>query len=116
MKKLLIFLTTLLFIGCTNDKSYKTISYKETFNEIMETTIIDVRTKEEYSEGHIESSINIPLDNIESIKYDKDKKIIVYCRSGNRSKQAAMRLIDMGYTNIYDMGGIDAWPYDLVEE
>jgi rhodanese-related sulfurtransferase len=95
---------------------YKKISYEKTFNEITKTIILDVRSENEYKNGHIESSINLPLDKIENIKYNKDTKIIVYCQSGNRSKQAALKLIGMGYTNIYDMGGINDWPYDIVED
>ena len=116
MKKIFIIVVSLFFIGCSSDNSYKTISTKQTFNEITKTIILDVRSEEEYNNGHIESSINLPLDNIEDINYKKDTKIIVYCQSGNRSKQAALKLIDMGYTNVYDMGGITNWPYDIVEE
>ena len=114
MKKLLITISILLLVGCSSKTSYKTISTKETFNEITKTKIVDVRSESEYNSGHIESSVNIPLDQIETIKYEKDEKIIVYCASGNRSKQAAQKLIDMGYTNVYDMGGISNWEYDLV--
>ena len=80
--------------------------------------IVDVREKDEYEEGHLSFSINVPLSNIESIEniesIKKNSKIIVYCRSGNRSKTAQMRLIDMGYTEVYDMGGILDWTYELV--
>lgn len=114
MKKILI-LFSLLFIGCSNN-AYKEISYQEVFKEIGDTVILDVRSYNEYKNGHIESSTNLPVEEIEKIKYDKDTKIIVYCNSGNRSKQASDKLIKMGYNNIYDMGGINNWPYDIVEE
>lgn len=95
---------------------YKMITPEQTFKEITKTIIIDVRSENEYKDGHIESSINIPLDKIETIKYNKYDKIIVYCASGTRSKEAALKLIDMGYNNIYDMGGLINWKYDIVGE
>ena len=79
--------------------------------------IIDVRTIEEYNEKHIKGAINIPLDEIEyNIKSEipsLDTKIIVYCRSGNRSNMARNTLLKIGYTNVYDLGGIDNWTYDF---
>lgn len=70
--------------------------------------LIDVRSKEEYSKGHLNGSINIPHDRIlEGIKmYSKDTKIILYCSTGNRSKIASNLLVSMGYSNIYDMGKV----------
>lgn len=115
MQKILLIISIVICVGCRNT-IYKTITPDETFNEITKAKIIDVRSKEEYNLGHIESSINIPLDKIETINYNKNEKIIVYCASGNRSKTAANKLIEMGYTNIYDMGGINNWKYDIVGE
>lgn len=81
--------------------------------------ILDVRTKEEYDSGHIENSILIPVNDIEkeveNIFKDKEQKILVYCRSGNRSSQASKLLVKMGYTNVYDFGGIKDWPYEIVK-
>lgn len=81
--------------------------------------ILDVRTKEEYDSGHIENSILIPVNDIEkeveNIFKDKEQKILVYCRSGNRSSQASKLLVKMGYTNVYDFGGIKYWPYEIVK-
>lgn len=114
MKKIFAIIIILLLVGCSSKTTYKTISTEETFNEITKTKIVDVRSEAEYNSGHIESSVNIPLDKLETINYKKDEKIIVYCASGNRSKQAAQKLIDMGYTNVYDMGGISNWEYDIV--
>ncbi len=72
--------------------------------------LIDVRTIAEYSSGHLDDAINIPVeviaDQIESKVSDKDTKIVVYCRSGNRSATAGQTLIDMGYTNVYDLGAM----------
>ena len=80
--------------------------------------ILDVRTEEEYNSGHIKNSILIPHNEIreraESELPDKNQIILVYCRSGARSETAARALIDMGYTNVYDFGGIIDWPYEIV--
>jgi rhodanese-related sulfurtransferase len=72
--------------------------------------IIDVRQDYEYNKEHILDAVNIPLGEIETVtqKYAKDTNIILYCRSGNRSNQAALKLIELGYKNIYDLGGIDS--------
>lgn len=122
MKRIIIFLMIFSFIlsGCNKDIKYKTISSLEAIemmNNEKDYVIIDVRTIEEYSDGHIEGAINIPLDNINDIVnlYAKDKLIMIYCRSGNRSNQAANILDDLGYTNVYDFGGINTWPNDLVK-
>ncbi|MDU3352001.1 MAG: rhodanese-like domain-containing protein, partial [Clostridium sp.] len=81
--------------------------------------ILDVRSEEEYNSGHIENSILIPIDKLEeeaeNILNDKNKKILVYCRSGNRSKKASNILLEKGYTNVYDFGGIKDWPYEIVK-
>ncbi len=78
--------------------------------------LLDVRTLQEYQEIRIPDALLIPLDTLREVVgdklADKDAKIIIYCRSGNRSKQAADILIEMGYTKIYDMGGIIDWPYE----
>ena len=87
----------------------------DNLDEEENVVIIDVRTVEEYKEGHIDGANNLPLDIISNIDVSKDKKIIVYCRSGRRSNLAAIELIGLGYENVYDMGGINDWPYDLVD-
>ena len=80
--------------------------------------IIDVRTFEEYCEGHIPGAINIPNEDIvgvpPEILADKNQLILIYCRSGNRSKQAAEKLANMGYTNIIEFGGIIDWDGEIV--
>ncbi len=77
--------------------------------------ILDVRTQAEYDEKHIENAIVIPNETIGTIPPgqlpDKNAVILVYCRSGNRSRQASQKLVAMGYTHIYDFGGIQDWPY-----
>jgi len=79
-------------------------------------TLVDVRTVGEFNERHIKGAILIPVDEIESRAEkelpDRDAVILVYCRSGVRSARAAQSLAGMGYTNVYDMGGIMNWPYD----
>lgn len=80
--------------------------------------IVDVRTREEFDAGHIEGAILLPNETIgdampEELP-DLDAEILIYCRSGNRSAQAARKLIALGYTNVYDFGGIIDWPYETV--
>lgn len=79
--------------------------------------ILDVRTEEEYNEGHIANAILIPNTEIreraELELTDQDQLILVYCRSGNRSKLAAAILVELGYTNVVEFGGINSWPYDI---
>lgn len=117
MKKVLVLLSVLILVGCSNmDSLYKTISGKEARELIKNTEVIviDVRTKEEYESGHITNSINIPLNTItkseiEMVASSIESSVVVYCRSGKRSKQAAQILINLGYTNVYDLGSIDNW-------
>jgi len=100
---------------------YHKVSAKQA-KEMMETggsIIIDVRTQEEYDMGYIENTVLSPVDNIENdianITDDKDASLLVYCRSGNRSAVASNILVDLGYTNVYDFGGIVDWPYEIVQ-
>lgn len=81
--------------------------------------MLDVRSQEEFDEGHIEGAIVIPdteiADRAETQLTDKEATILIYCRSGRRSKLAAQALADLGYTNIYEFGGIIDWPYEIVK-
>ena len=81
--------------------------------------IVDVRRQDEYDEGHIPDAVCIPNESIEDIRPDglpdPDQVILVYCRSGRRSKEAAQKLFDMGYTNVYEFGGIIDWTGDTVK-
>jgi len=81
--------------------------------------IIDARTTEEFAEGHIEGAILIPeyeiTDRAEKELPDKDQLILVYCRSGRRSKIASEELVKLGYTNVKEFGGIIDWPYEIVK-
>ena len=114
MKKLLLVLVIFLF-GCSSS-NYQTVDVDTVYKASLEDTsiiILDVRESDEYYQGHIKNAINLPVENIETIDLDKDKTIYVYCASGNRSKMATNELIDMGYTDVYDMGGINNYPYEL---
>ena len=92
---------------------------KERMNTEKDIIILDVRTQEEFDSGHIKNAVCLPNEDITSepdILPNKDQEILVYCRSVNRSKQAAQKLADMGYENIMEFGGILDWPYpDLIE-
>ena len=91
--------------------------------EMMDTQknyiILDTRTQEEYDEGHIPGAILIPYDEIlqkaESVLTDKNQLILVYCRSGRRSKLASEDLVKLGYQNIREFGGIIDWPYEMTQ-
>ena len=126
MKKVIfIVLAMLLLTACgkeTEQKQeavYLNITAQQA-KELMDSqtgyVILDTRTQEEYDEGHIPGAIVIPYDEItekaEGILLDKDQLILVYCRSGRRSKIAAEALVELGYTNIREFGGIIDWPYE----
>lgn len=110
--------------NATNDSgssaSYQQVN-AETAKELMDTeddyVILDVRTQAEYDESHIPGAILIPHDTVataaEDALPDKGQLILVYCRSGNRSKQASQALVDLGYTNVVEFGGINSWPYEV---
>lgn len=127
MKKLtFILLAVMLLTACGQTKEngqeavYMNITAEEA-KEIMDTRegyiILDVRTPEEYEEGHIPGAVVIPNTEIktraEEELPDKDQLILVYCRSGRRSKTAAEILVELGYTNIREFGGIIDWPYEV---
>ncbi|MBR3266040.1 MAG: rhodanese-like domain-containing protein [Erysipelotrichaceae bacterium] len=88
---------------------------KKMMDEKDDYLIIDVRTEEEYAEGHITGAINIPneviKDQADEKLADKNQLLLIYCRSGRRSKEAAFKLLDLGYSNVYDFGGIIDWTY-----
>lgn len=122
MKKLIpVFMLLLLLAGCGTDNeeqenNYLQISMEEAVTRMKEEEnyiILDVRTAEEYEEKHIPDAINIPNESIGTEELpelpDKEQLILVYCRSGNRSKQASQKLADLGYTNVVEFGGIIDW-------
>ena len=127
MKKLLfLLLAVMLLTACgqakENDReaAYMNITAEEA-KQIMDSEdgyiILDARTQEEYDQGHIPGAIVISHEEIaekaEDVLADKDQLILVYCRSGRRSKIAAEALVELGYTNIKEFGGIIDWPYEV---
>ena len=122
---LLTFALTLGCVGCASDggsATYEQISGAEA-KALMDSEsgyiIIDARTQEEYDEGHIPGAILIPeyeiADRAENELHDKNQLILVYCRSGRRSKIAAEELVKLGYTNVKEFGGIIDWEYEIVK-
>ena len=126
MKKLVfLLLAVVLLTACGQDKendqgaAYVSITAEEA-KRIMDSEegyiILDVRTKEEYDQGHIPGATQISheeiADKAETVLTDKDQLLLVYCRSGRRSKLAAEALVDLGYTNIKEFGGIIDWTYE----
>ena len=103
-----------------NENSYQQIT-QEIAKEMMDTqevVILDVREQHEYDSGHIPEAVLLPVgtiteDTAASVIDDLDTTVLVYCRSGNRSKTASQALVDLGYTNVYEFGGINDWPYEV---
>lgn len=93
---------------------------KRDLDEGKDFILLDVRTKEEFREGHIEGAINIPVQVLayeaENELLEKDQVIVLYCRSGVRTITAAEILKELDYTEVYDMGGILSWPYEVVND
>ena len=125
MKKIIPFLMALLLLaGCgaqSEESTYRQVNAEEADSMMEEESdylILDVRTAQEYSEKHIPGAINIPNETIgtEDIPElpDKEQLILVYCRSGNRSKQASEKLVKLSYTNIVEFGGINDWTGETV--
>lgn len=128
MKRILpLFLLLLLLLtGCggtasnaSSESSYQQISQEEA-KEMMDTQdviILDVREQDEYDSGHIPGAVLLPVGTIDEetaaeVIPEKDSTVLVYCRSGNRSKTASSALAELGYTNLYEFGGINTWPYE----
>lgn len=126
---LLIFMLILVLAGCSNntrsDAEAQALPQKISSEEakaMMDqggVIVLDVRTQQEFDEGHIQDAVLLPndqiLENAESVLTDKEATILVYCRSGNRSAQASKDLSTMGYVKVYDFGGIKDWPYEVVK-
>lgn len=101
------------------DSAYRKISFRQA-HELMRQErnycFFDVREDEEYAVGHADGAVLFPLDTIDEDSAaemipDTDTPVLLYCRSGARSYQAALRLLDLGYTRVYDLGGLNGWPY-----
>ena len=121
----LIFAMLLVLTGCggtTVESSYQQITQEEA-KEMMDTqevVILDVREQDEFDAGHIPGAVLLPVgtiteDTAAAVIDDLDTVVLVYCRSGNRSKTASQALADLGYTNVYEFGGINSWPYEIEE-
>ncbi len=129
---LLILVTVGCFIGCGSNKKMEGESMENSYTQITQDeakemmkkddghVIVDVRRQDEYELGHIPGAILIPNETIDtempSELPDKQQIILVYCRSGNRSKQASQKLFDMGYENVYEFGGINTWTGEIVTD
>ena len=141
MRQILLFaalasVLALLLVSCggTKDKpvpteedapskaAYHKLSAEEAYEMMtsQEVVVVDVRTREEYDGGHIENAVLVPNESIGSempeALPDKEAPLLVYCRSGRRSKDAAEKLLALGYQSVYDFGGVIDWPYELVKE
>ena len=127
MLMVVVALSTL--VGCSSGSqsdtsdSYTKISAEEAkimMDQENDLIILDVRTPEEYEAGHIPGAVNISsteiTETVEGVITDKSDTILVYCRSGSRSAGAASELSELGYTNVYDFGGIMDWKYEIVTE
>ena len=117
----------LLLSGCGaklhEELGYRQINMEEAVTMMAEKTdyvILDVRTPEEFAAGHIPDAINIPNESIGTDPIselpDQDQLIFIYCRSGNRSKQASEKLAALGYNNIMEFGGINSWPGEIATD
>ena len=129
MKRLVLafFVIIVLLTGCAQPSNSSAASYKqitqEKAKEMMAKDdghiIVDVRRQDEYDEGHIPGALLIPNESITDKQPDElpdlNHIILVYCRSGRRSKEASQKLADMGYTNVYEFGGINTWTGEVVK-
>ena len=129
MKRILSALLSLvLFLtGCTSSNTtaqkhgYTQISQEEAkqmMDQLEDVVILDVREQDEFDSGHIPGAILLPVgttaeDSAAAVIPGKDTTVLVYCRSGNRSKTASDALVKLGYTQVYEFGGINTWPYDV---
>ena len=128
IKKIIpLILSTLLFTGCVAGENIKTTYRQVTTEEAIQIMkqesdyiILDVRRPDEFAEGHIPNAINIPNESIGTTEIPqlplKNQLILVYCRSGRRSKEASEKLVTLGYTNIVEFGGILNWTGETVKE
>ena len=119
----LIMMILVLLCGCgkkSMDSQYRQISQEEAkkMMDSRDVIVLDVREQSEFDAGHIPEAVLLPVGSITestaaAVIPELDLEVLVYCRSGNRSKTASQALVDLGYTNIYEFGGINTWPYEV---
>lgn len=120
----ILIVAILLFVsGCTTETSvitFKQITQEEakSMMESMDVVILDVREQYEFDDGHILDAVLLPVGTISAetaaeVIPTTDSVVLVYCRSGNRSKTASQQLVELGYTQVYEFGGINTWPYEV---
>ena len=117
-----IVLCAMVLLGGCGEHGYQQISQDEA-KEMMdsqEVVILDVREQDEFDSGHIAGAVLLPVGSISEataaeVIPKKDSVVLVYCRSGNRSKTASEKLVELGYTKVYEFGGINTWPYEIEE-
>ena len=125
MKRILVLILAMLLVltgcrGSTLENTYQQITQEEA-KEVMDTQeaiVLDVREQDEFDAGHIPGAVLLPVgtitkDTAAAVIPELDSVVLVYCRSGNRSKTASKALADLGYTNVYEFGGINTWPYEV---
>ena len=125
MKRILALMSAMLLVltgcgGTTVENTYHQIT-QEAAKDMMDTQeviVLDVREQDEFDAGHIPGAVLLPVgtitkDTAAAVIPQLDSVVLVYCRSGNRSKTASKTLVDLGYTNVYEFGGINTWPYDI---
>ena len=113
----------LVFTGCVGtaaENTYQQITQEEAKNmmDTQEAIVLDVREQDEFDAGHIPGAVLLPVgtitkDTAAAVIPELDSVVLVYCRSGNRSKKASQALVELGYTGIYEFGGINTWPYEV---
>ena len=126
MKRLVCLAAAILLMltscgGKTMELTYKQISQEEAkkmMDQYADAIILDVREAEEFAAGHIKGAVLLSVGSITEesaaeVIGEKDTMVLVYCRSGNRSKTASAKLAALGYSNIYEFGGINTWPYEI---
>ena len=125
MKKVLFAALVAVFlltgcVGVSTAPTYYQISQDEakTMMDTQEVIILDVREQHEYDGGHIVHAVLLPVNSIDedtasAVIPSKDSVVLVYCRSGNRSKTASQKLAELGYARVYEFGGINTWPYEV---
>ena len=119
----LSFVVLLALTGCQGpaaENTYQQITQEEAKNmmDTQEVTVLDVREQDEFDAGHIPGALLLPVGSITkeraaAVIPKTDSVVLVYCRSGNRSKTASKALADLGYSNVYEFGGINTWPYEV---